>query len=185
MESRTRTFTEGMVEKLRADKALGEKAIAQISDEQLNWKPSGGDNSIYNIVRHLHGNMLSRFTGFPDQDGEKSWRDREGEFAEARGTRQECLRLYAEGFRAMEQALAPLSDGDLQKTVTIRGEPHTVFQALVRQLSHHAYHVGQIVYIAKMLKAGDWKSLSIPRGASVKFDHQKQEGSSPEKSSRT
>lgn len=183
MESDNSILIEGLAAKLRADKALAEKAIGQLGDEELHWKPSANDNSIYTIIRHLHGNMLSRFTGFPDQDGEKSWRDREGEFAEASGTRQECLRLYEEGFHAMEQALAPLSDSDLQKTVTIRGEPHTVFQALVRHLSHHAYHVGQIVYIAKMLKAGDWKSLSIPRGASVKFDHQKQEGISPEKSS--
>ena len=180
MESHSRSFIEGLVEKLRADKALTEKAITQISDEQLNWKPSEGDNSIYNIVRHLHGNMLSRFTDFLDQDGEKSWRDREGEFAEAQGTRQECLRLYTEGFRAMEQAMAPLSDADLQRTVTIRGEPHTVYQAVVRHLSHHAYHVGQLVSLAPMLTAGDWTSPSIPRGASVKFDHQTHKRSSPE-----
>lgn len=170
---------DGLRARLSGDRSLGEGAIRQLNDEQINWKASSGDNSVYNITRHLHGNMLSRFTDFLESDGEKTWRDRDGEFADATGTQAGALDLWAEGWACVDHALAPLNDRDLDRTITIRGEPHTVFEAIVRQVSHYAYHVGQIVYIAKMLTAEGWKSLSIPKGASGTFTHEMQHRFSP------
>lgn len=166
---------DGLRARLSGTRDLGEGAIRQLNDEEINWKASAGDNSAYNIIRHLHGNMLSRFTDFLESDGEKPWRDRDGEFEDATGTQQSALALWDAGWGCLEKALAPLGDSDLDRTITIRGERHTVFDAVVRQVSHYAYHVGQIVYIAKMLKGQGWKSLSIPKGTSGAFTREMQQ----------
>lgn len=164
------SFLEPMRIRLMDYRRLGERAMGQLDEQQINWKASVGDNSIYIIVRHLHGNMLSRFSDFLVSDGEKPWRDRDAEFSEEKGTMEQIRQLWNEGWSSVEKALDNLEDGDISKMVTIRGQEHTVFEAILRQVAHYAYHIGQIVYIAKMLKADNWETLSIPRGASEKFN---------------
>lgn len=148
---------------------LGEKAIAQVEDEQLQAALDPEMNSIAIVVKHLHGNMVSRWTGFPSTDGESPTRDRDGEFLAPPQSRAEVMALWNEGWRCAFTALEPLSDADLGRTVTIRGDPHSVLQAIQRQLTHYAYHVGQIVFLAKHLQHAHWKSLSVPRGQSREF----------------
>jgi hypothetical protein len=145
---------------------LGEKAMAQLEEEQLQTALDPEMNSIAIVVKHLHGNMRSRWTGFPIVDGESPSRDRDAEFLEPLRTRAEVMALWNEGWSCVFTALEPLSDDDLRRTVTIRGEPHSVLQAIQRQLTHYAYHVGQIVFLAKHFQSAQWKSLSIPRGQS-------------------
>jgi hypothetical protein len=160
-------------------KSLAEKAITQISDDALFHAPDEKSNSIYVIVKHLHGNMLSRWTDFLTTDGEKEWRKRDEEFEEIHSTREELLRLWEEGWTCLFAALNGLKEEDLNKTVYIRNMGHSVEDAIMRQLAHYAYHVGQIVYLARLLNEGDWTTLTIPKGNSdaynkEKFDQPKQ-----------
>ena len=154
-------------------KELGEKAIAQIDDEHLNWRPNESSNSVALIVHHLSGNMLSRFTDFLTSDGEKSWRNREAEFEEGYPGRAEMMEAWSRGWDKVFEALDGLKEGDLDKVIYIRNEGHTVMDAIQRQLAHYPHHVGQILYIGKLVKGSDWKSLSIPRGQSANFNQQK------------
>lgn len=154
-------------------KSLGEKAMAQVSDDQLNWKPDPESNSISLIAKHLSGNMLSRWTDFLTTDGEKEWRHRDQEFEGEFPTRTQLMEQWARGWKCLFDALEPLTEADLQKTVLIRTEPHSVMMAINRQLGHYACHVGQIVYIAKSLKSAQWQSLSVPRGGSAALNAQK------------
>ena len=149
----------------RRYKTLGEGAISQLADAQLPEATSSG-NSIVTIVWHLAGNLKSRFTDFLSSDGEKPWRDRDSEFLAREVSRNELQAKWEDGWRVLLAALSDLSDADLQRTVTIRSEPHTVAQALHRSLAHTSYHVGQIVYLAKALRGADWRYLSIPPGQS-------------------
>ena len=149
---------------------VAEKAIAQMPDEALNRVPSPEGNSVAMIVRHVSGNLASRFTNFLTEDGEKPDRDREAEFAERPYTRAEVEDLLRRGFAALDEALDSLTDDDVERTVTIRGQPMTVHAALTRSLAHIVNHIGQIVLLAKMTVAGPWQSLSIPRGQSTAFN---------------
>ena len=151
----------------RRYKTLGEGAINQLADSQLAQVPGTG-NSIVTIVWHLAGNLKSRFTDFLTADGEKPWRDRDSEFLAREVSRKELQAKWEDGWRMLFAALTDLSDVDLGRTVTIRGEPHTVAQALHRSLAHASYHVGQIVYEAKALRGADWRYLSIPPGQSAR-----------------
>ena len=151
----------------RRYKTLGEGAINQLADSQLAQVPGTG-NSIVTIVWHLTGNLKSRFTEFLTADGEKPWRDRDSEFLAREVSRKELQAKWEDGWRVLFAALTDLSDVDLGRTVTIRGEPHTVAQALHRSLAHASYHVGQIVYEAKALRGADWRYLSIPPGQSAR-----------------
>jgi len=144
-------------------KKLGIQTLAQLSDAALNVAPAAEANSIGMIVRHLHGNLISRFTDFLTTDGEKKWRDRAAEFAEVNYARAEVEAYWTAAWSRLETALAELSDDDLPKTVTIKGEAMTVDAALCRALAHVAYHVGQIVLLGRAVKAGDWEYLSTPR----------------------
>ena len=153
----------------RRYKTLGEGAISQLADAQLPEATSSG-NSIVTIVWHLAGNLKSRFTDFLSSDGEKPWRDRDSEFLAREVSRNELQAKWEDGWRVLFAALSDLSDADLQRTVTIRSEPHTVAQALHRSLAHTSYHVGQIVYLAKALRGADWRYLSIPPGQSARFN---------------
>jgi len=155
---------------LRYYKRLGEQAIAQASDEALTATPDPESNSIAIIVKHLAGNMRSRWKDFLTSDGEKPDRNRDAEFEAAPQTRAEILALWEGAWRIVFDELAPLTDDDLGRTIRIRGERHSVMQAINRQIAHYAYHIGQIVYIAKHLSAGRWNSLSIPRGKSAEFN---------------
>jgi Protein of unknown function (DUF1572) len=153
-------------------KDLGEKTFAQLSEEQLFWKEHESSNSIAVIVQHMSGNMLSRFTDFLTSDGEKSWRKRDEEFEDIILKKKEMLAAWEKGWQCLSDALNSLHENDLTKQVAIRGEALSVVDSLNRQLSHHAYHVGQIVYIGKLLKGAKWKSLSIPKGGSQKFNNE-------------
>jgi|SRR6185312_3751108 len=152
-------------------KKLGEKAMEQLDNEQLNWAPSSESNSVVLIVKHLYGNMLSRWTDFLTTDGEKEWRNRDNEFvAEQSLSYEEINWMWEDGWALLFKTLYALTDADLDKKVKIRGEEHSVLEALERQIAHYSYHVGQIVYLAKICKDKDWKSLSIPKNKSEEFN---------------
>lgn len=166
-------FLEGSIKLLRTYKGLGEKAIAQLNDEQVLHKPNDSSNSIALIVHHLSGNMHSRFTDFLTSDGEKPWRDREREFDEAYSDKAKMMTAWNEGWKCVFNALEPLRPEDVSKTVYIRNEGQTVMEAIQRQLAHYASHIGQIIYQAKILKGGEFNSLSIPKGGSASFNEEK------------
>jgi hypothetical protein len=149
---------------------LGEKALKQIPDEALNQSLGGESNSAAVIVRHISGNLVSRFTDFLTSDGEKPWRDRESEFADAQYDRREVEEMWGRGWGVLRSALAALGDADLGRRVTIRGQPLSVHEALCRSLAHTASHVGQIVLVARVLHRGEWQSLSIPKGQSAQYN---------------
>ena len=149
---------------------LAEKALAQMPDAELNRVPAPDANSAAMIVRHMSGNLISRFTNFLTEDGEKPNRDRDREFDERPYTRAEVTELWANGFAALDEALAPLTDADLERTVTIRQQSMTVHAALARSLAHLSYHVGQIVLLARIHAAAPWESLSIPKGQSTQYN---------------
>jgi hypothetical protein len=154
-------------------KSLGEKAMAQIDDQFLFHTPDDKSNSISVIVKHLHGNMLSRWTDFLTTDGEKEWRQRDEEFEETHGTREELMNLWEEGWACLFTALGQLTVNDMDHIVYIRNMGQTVLEAIMRQLAHYAYHVGQIVYIARWLNKGDWTSLTIPKGQSGMYNKER------------
>lgn len=154
----------------RKTKDMADRAIAQVDDAQLFFKLSPRQNSIAAIMRHLAGNMLSRFTDFLTSDGEKSSRDRESEFDDHPVPRAELLVTWERGWKCLFDAVEPLNESDLSRNVTIRNEPHSVFKALNRQTAHYAYHVGQILLIAKHLKGDSWHYLTVPPGKSEEFN---------------
>jgi hypothetical protein len=154
-------------------KMLGEKAIAQLEPEQLFTTPNEDSNSIAVIVQHLRGNMLSRWTDFLSSDGEKTWRNRDGEFENVLKDKDALMKAWEEGWKCLFDTLDSLKPEDLSKTIYIRNEGCMVIDAINRQLAHYPYHVGQIVYIAKMVKKTGWDSLSIPKNKSAEFNAQK------------
>ncbi|HTR36937.1 MAG TPA: DUF1572 family protein [Bryobacteraceae bacterium] len=172
----TTSYLEDTLSLFRYYKGLAERAIAQVTDEQLTAAFDEEMNSIAIIVKHLSGNMLSRFSDFPAADGEKPSRDRDAEFADAPASREAILGMWEQGWSCVFTALEPLTGADLAGVTTVRGERHSVMQAINRQLAHYAYHCGQIVFLAKQLQHKDWKSLSIPRGASGRFNQRVQSG---------
>jgi hypothetical protein len=160
-------YLEEVRRSFRGHKRLAEGAISQLNDEQLHVQIEAESNSVAIVMRHLAGNMRSRFTDFLTSDGEKPDRNRDGEFDESvRPSREELMKAWEDGWAIVFGAIESLKPEDLLKTVTIRQEPHTVLQAINRQVAHYAYHVGQIVFVAKHLKSAEWKSLSIPKGQS-------------------
>ena len=166
----TTSYLMDSLDLFRYYKNLAERAMAQVSDEQLLTVLDGEANSIAVIVKHMAGNMRSRWTDFLTTDGEKPDRNRDTEFAEPPATREAMLTLWEEGWQWLFSALEPLYEPDLQRTVTIRGEAHSVMQAINRQLAHYSYHCGQIVLLAKHLGHAQWKSLSVPRKQSAEFN---------------
>jgi hypothetical protein len=157
-------------------KKLGEGAMAQVTDEQLAVVLDGEMNSIAQIVKHIAGNMRSRWTDFLTTDGEKANRNRETEFADPPVTRAAVMALWESGWGLVFAAIEPLSDADLGREVRVRGERHSVMQAVNRQMAHYAYHVGQIVLLAKHFRGSEWRSLSIPRGGSARYEAQVRAG---------
>lgn len=157
------SYLNSVIAQLNYYKTLAEKAMAQLPDEKLYWQVNEESNSIATIMRHMAGNMISRFTDFLVSDGEKSWRKRDEEFENPVFTRNELMAIWEKGWQCVLNTLATLDESTLEKTVYIRGEAHTVTEALNRQLAHYPYHVGQIVYIAKMAANESWNSLTIPK----------------------
>jgi len=166
-------YLESAKKRLLYYKMLGDKTFDQLNGEQLHWQPAGEPNSIYLVVKHIHGNMLSRWTDFLTTDGEKPGRDRDAEFVDTPATKEEIVAMWTAGWDCMMQAINSLAATDLEKTVYIRKEPHSVLDAINRQVSHIPYHVGQIVYIGKMIRGNDWDSLSIPKGQSQQYNQEK------------
>ena len=151
-------------------KQLGEKAMTQVSDEALRWQQDEESNSIAMIVKHLWGNMRSRWTDFLTTDGEKPWRERDAEFQNDWDSRALILDKWNEGWQCLFTALDSITDADLDRIIYIRNEGHTILEAINRQIAHYAYHVGQIVFIAKMVRASDWQTLSIARNKSGDYN---------------
>jgi hypothetical protein len=165
-----RIIVETIEAEFRRYKALGEGAMAQVTDAELCAADIDTDNAIVAIVWHLAGNLASRFEDFRTSDGEKPWRDRESEFDRRQVSRDDILAYWHRGWDKLFEAIGPLEDADLAGTVTIRRQPLRIDQALVRSVTHAAYHVGQIVYLAKRFRGEEWKSLSIPRGMSEAYN---------------
>jgi hypothetical protein len=163
-------YLESAERQFRYYKKLGEQAMEQLTEEQLFWQPNEDSNSVFTIVKHLWGNMMSRWINFLTEDGEKPWRQRDSEFENTGKTRQDLLKLWDEGWECLFAALNSSSDSELGKIVYIRNEGHTILDAINRQLAHYPYHVGQIIYIGKQVKSSDWKSLSIPRNKSADYN---------------
>ncbi|MBX7051791.1 MAG: DUF1572 domain-containing protein [Flavobacteriales bacterium] len=153
-------------------KTLGEKAMAQVEEKRLFWTFNNESNSIAMIVQHISGNMLSRFTNFYEEDGEKPWRNRDREFENIVTTRAEMMDAWEKGWKCFLDVVNNLQDLDLERTVYIRNEPHSVLEAVNRQLAHYSYHVGQIVFLSKMVADAEWNSLSIPKNKSREFNDQ-------------
>ncbi len=158
------------VDLLHFYKRLADRALAQATDEALFATIDRESNSIAILVKHLAGNMRSRWTDFLTSDGEKPGRDRDSEFEAPPKSRDEVLELWESGWQITFDALAPLTDADLSRTVTIRGEAHSVMQTIHRQVAHYSYHVGQIVYLAKHFAGQDWNALTIPRRKSAEYN---------------
>jgi hypothetical protein len=165
----TASYLEDSLSLFRYYKNLAERAMMQVTDEQLFAVLDGEMNSIAITVKHMAGNMRSRWTDFLTSDGEKPDRNRDTEFEDPPATRQALMDLWEQGWQDLFGAVEPLSEPDLQRTITIRGEPHSVMQAINRQVAHYSYHCGQIVLLAKHFKHENWVSLSVPRGKSDEF----------------
>ena len=170
-EAIVQNYFEDAVSALKAYKKMADKAIAQMNDDELFVTLDEESNSVAVIMKHMAGNMFSRWTDFLTSDGEKPDRNRDMEFViEANTTKQDVLDYWERGWACVFAALEPLTLEDFEKTVMIRGEKHTIVQAINRQLMHYSYHIGQIVYLAKHFRSTEWSSLSIPRNKSAEFN---------------
>ena len=158
-------YLESVKSQLLHYKTIGEKAINQLEDSQLFINYNEDTNSIFTIVKHLAGNMISRWTDFLISDGEKEWRNRDAEFENNATTKQELLEIWNNGWSCFFDVLNTIKSDQLLTIILIRNEKHTILEALNRQLPHYSYHVGQIIFYAKMLKSSEWKSLSIPKNS--------------------
>jgi hypothetical protein len=166
-------YLESVVNQFKYYKTLGEKTFDQLTDDQMFWQYNEESNSIAIIISHLSGNMLSRWTDFLTTDGEKDWRNRDREFETRDLTKAELIARWNVGWDCLFKALAELEETDLNKVIYIRNMGHTVTEAINRQLAHYPYHIGQIVFIGKMLRSEDWSSISIPRGKSEEYNRKK------------
>jgi hypothetical protein len=167
------SYLNSVVKQFKYYKMLGEKAMEQLQDEQLFRQYNEESNSIAILVNHITGNMLSRFTDFLTDDGEKPWRNRDAEFTNPFNNKEELMNRWNEGWECLLKTLEQLSDADLERIVYIRNDGHTIIEAINRQLAHYPYHIGQMVFVAKMLKNEDWQTLSIARNKSADYNSRK------------
>ncbi|WP_372938667.1 DUF1572 domain-containing protein [Seonamhaeicola sp.] len=154
-------------------KSLGDKTFNQLEFDEMLWQSNEDANSIAIIVKHLVGNMLSRWTNFLTEDGEKPWRNRDDEFISSFNTKEELIAAWESGWSCLFKTIKALNENDLEHIVFIRNGGHTVIEAINRQLAHYSYHIGQIVFLGKLLKGNDWQSLSIPKGNSNSYNEEK------------
>lgn len=166
-------YPESVTREFQYYKLLGEKTFEQLQEKDLFWQYNPESNSIAIIVNHLWGNMKSRWTDFLTSDGEKEWRDRDMEFESVIKTRDELVTRWNEGWQCLFDALASINESNFDSEVSIRNQVHTAVEAINRQLAHYSFHIGQIVFIGKMVKADQWQSLSIPKGESEAFNKEK------------
>lgn len=167
------TYLESVKKQSFYYKTIGEKAIDQLEPQQIFFSANDDTNSIAVIIKHLAGNMHSRWTDFLTTDGEKEWRNRDSEFEEILTTKEEIMHVWDNSWACFFEALNSLQPHQLSDIIYIRNEGHTVVDALNRQLAHYPYHIGQIVFYAKMIKKSDWKSLSIPKNNSISYNNEK------------
>jgi len=170
---RMSSYLNSVIKQFQYYKSLGDKTIDRLSFDELTWLASTESNSISVVVKHIVGNMLSRWTNFRNEDGEKSWRERDKEFVASYTSKNELKNAWDEAWKCLFAAIEPLRTEDLENVVYIRNQGHTITEAINRQLAHYAYHVGQIVLIAKMIKGDTWDSLSIPLGNSSNYNKEK------------
>lgn len=168
-----KNYLEGTLKLFAYYKSLGDKTLEQLSENDINWQYNEDSNSIAVLVKHLWGNMLSRWTDFLTTDGEKEWRQRDAEFENDIKNKEDLLNKWNEGWDCLFKALNALTEKDLETIIYIRNEGHTVMEAINRQFAHYPYHIGQMVYIAKLLKGKHFKSLSIPKNKSATFNADK------------
>jgi len=154
-------------------KSLGDKTLNQLTFDELSFKPNSYSNSIAIITKHLVGNMLSRWTNFLTEDGEKEWRHRDLEFENTFTSKKDLLLAWSKGWNCLFDAIKPLSENDLERIIYIRNQGHTITEAINRQIAHYSYHVGQIAYIGTIIKNEDWQSLSIAKGQSSSYNEDK------------
>lgn len=166
------TFLTSYVKRISYYKELADKTFEQLNEADFHFQPNEVSNSIAIIIQHMAGNMLSRFTNFLTEDGEKEWRNRDTEFEEQQLSKEELLQKWEDGWACVLNSINQLTEDNLLQTISIRTEELTVMDALNRQLAHYPYHVGQIVFIGRMIKNKEWLSLSIPKGASDAFNRQ-------------
>jgi Protein of unknown function (DUF1572) len=159
-----------VIRRVKYYKELGDKTFEQLKDEDFHYQPNEESNSIAIIIQHMYGNMLSRWTNFLTEDGEKEWRQRDDEFEIHSYSKQQLIELWEKGWACFLNAIEPLQEDELLKTIYIRKEPLSVIDAINRQLAHYPYHIGQIIYIAKIIKDQDWKNLSIPKKKSQQYN---------------
>ncbi|MBU8882589.1 DUF1572 domain-containing protein [Kaistella sp. DKR-2] len=169
-----------LIKRFQYYKELGDKTFGQLSDEQVLWQYNSESNSIATIVKQISGNMLSRWTNFLTEDGEKEWRNRDSEFENDLISKAQMIEIWEKGWTTLFEALNQISEENIHQIIYIRGEKHTVLDAVLRQLAHYPYHIGQIIYVAKMLKNEDWQTLSIARNKSADFNREMLKKQNPE-----
>ena len=167
------SYLDSILEQFEYYKLLGDKTFDQIETKDIQWQYNSESNSISIIVKHIVGNMLSRWTNFLTEDGEKEWRHRDTEFQFSYFSKEDMIKAWEKGWDCLFNAIKPLQDDDLERIIYIRNQGHTVTEAINRQLAHYSYHIGQIVYLGKMIKGNEWKSLSIPKSESSTYNKDK------------
>jgi Protein of unknown function (DUF1572) len=170
MNSLAKEYLSTVIRRVKYYKDLGDKTFEQLKDADFHYQPNEESNSIAVIIQHVSGNMLSRWTNFLTEDGEKQWRQRDDEFSIHTYSKEQLLEIWEKGWRCFMDALASLQDDDLLKTIHIREEQLSAIDAINRQLAHYPYHIGQIVYIGRIIKDHAWKNLSIPKGQSQQYN---------------
>jgi hypothetical protein len=173
MENSSTNYLDNIKKLFQYYKSVGDRAIAQVDEGAIHWQYNEESNSIATIIQHVSGNSLSRWSDFLNSDGEKEWRDRDAEFEETELSKQDMIALWNKGWECLFNAIDPLTEADLMRIAYIRNEGHTVIEFINRQLAHIPYHVGQIVFIAKMISEAPWQSLTIPKGQSKSFNQVK------------
>jgi uncharacterized damage-inducible protein DinB len=167
------SYLPSVIKQFEYYKGLGDKTLTQFSFEELKKEFTEGSNSISIIVKHIVGNMLSRWTNFLTEDGEKEWRNRDEEFVDTFTSKEELIVAWNKGWNCLFDAIKPLSSNDLEQIIYIRNQGHTVTEAINRQMMHYAYHVGQIVFLGKLIKGNKWETLSIAKGKSKVYNNAK------------
>ena len=166
-------FLDSIQSQFKYYKNLGDNTFEQLENEDIHWQYNKESNSIAIVVKHIVGNMISRWTNFRNEDGEKEWRQRDTEFIDTYTSKEEMLFAWEKGWECLFNAIKPLEEKDLSEIIYIRNQGHTVMEAINRQLCHYSYHVGQLVYIGKLINNSDWKTLSIARNKSTVFNKKK------------
>jgi len=167
------SYLTSIIKQFQYYKSLGDKTFRQLSKDDIHWQYNEDSNNIAIVVKHIVGNMLSRWTNFLTEDGEKTWRHRNDEFVDTYATKEDMLASWENGWQCLFDAVEPLTENDLEHIIYIRNLGHTVTEAINRQLVHYAYHIGQIVFLGKMINGNEWESLSIPKGESIAYNKNK------------